>query len=138
MYKDGSLFHGEYFQGIEEIIDFTESQIVLTCKAPEVPLSVQGQFPVRSVNTFFADIQYQGMVIWVQKYKDGAKSLPLQTNSATLYRPIPFGKKLWVSVNITESTDFQMIAECTVYDENGKVYMHTEGATVTVSKQLVW
>lgn len=138
LYEDGSLFHGKHFQGIEKILDWNESQIVLACRAPEVPLSEQGQFPVISVNTFFSDIQYQGMVIWVQKYNDGAKSLPLQTTSATLYQPIPFEKELLVQVKIVESDAFKMVANCTVYDAEGKVYMVTEGATVTVSKQLEW
>ena len=138
LYQDGSLFHDKYFQGIEQIIDFTEKQIVLSCKAPEVPLSEQGQFPVQSVNTFFADIQYQGMVVWVQKYLDGAKSLPLQTDSAVIFKDIPFGKKLLVNVAIREATDVKMVAECTVYDSEGTVYMQTKGATVTVSKQLAW
>ena len=100
LYKDGSLFHGKYFQGIEQILDCTENQIVLSCKAPNVPLSEQGQFPIISVNTFFTDIQYQGMVVWVQKYNDGAKSLPLQTDSAILYKDIPMGKELFVNVKI--------------------------------------
>ncbi|MCO6488654.1 MAG: SDR family NAD(P)-dependent oxidoreductase [Phaeodactylibacter sp.] len=138
LYEDGSLFHGAYFRGIERILDCTENQIVLSCKAPEVPLAGQGQFPVGSVNTFFADIQYQGMVVWVQKFMDGARSLPLQTDSAEIYRPVPFGKDLFVHVGITEATDFKMVAACTVYDEEGTVYMKTTGATVTVSKQLVW
>jgi NAD(P)-dependent dehydrogenase (short-subunit alcohol dehydrogenase family) len=138
LYKDGSLFHGKYFQGIEQILEVTDKQIVLSCKAPTVPLSEQGNFPVQSVNTFFADIQYQGMVVWVQKYNDGAKSLPLQTNSAILYRDIPFGKELLVNVAIVEATEFKMVATCTVYDTEGEVYMLTEGATVTVSKGLEW
>ncbi len=138
LYQDGSLFHGKYFQGIEQILDFSEKQIVLSCKAPEVPLSEQGQFPVQSVNTFFADIQYQGMVVWVQKYLDGAMSLPLQTDSAIIYKTIPFGKALLVNVSIREANEFKMIANCTVYDSEGMVYLETKGATVTVSKQLVW
>ncbi len=138
LYQDGSLFHGTYFQGIEQILDCTEEQIVLACKAPEVPLSEQGQFSVQSINTFFADIQYQGMVVWVQKYLDGAKSLPLQTDSATIYKKIPFGKELFVNVNIREASDFKMVADCMVYDSEGVLYMQTKGAAVTVSKQLVW
>ncbi|MCB9038354.1 MAG: SDR family NAD(P)-dependent oxidoreductase [Lewinellaceae bacterium] len=138
LYRNGSLFHGRYFQGIGQILDCSEKQIVLSCQAPEVPLTDQGQFPVGSVNTFFADIQYQGMVVWVQRFMDGAKSLPLQTDSAVVYRNIPFGKELFVHVGITEATDFKMVAECTVYDAEGAVYMKTTGATVTVSKQLVW
>ena len=138
LYQDGSLFHGKYFQGIEKILDWTEEQIVLSCKAPDVPIADQGQFPIHSVNTFFSDIQYQGMVIWVQKYLEGAKSLPLQTDSAILYKAIPFEKELFVHVKIEEATDFKMVATCRVYDDQGEVYMLTEGATVTVSKQLSW
>ncbi|MFT6807302.1 MAG: NAD(P)-dependent dehydrogenase (short-subunit alcohol dehydrogenase family) [Saprospiraceae bacterium] len=138
LYQDGSLFHGAHFQGIQEILDCTDKQIVLSCIAPEVPLSDQGQFPVNSINTFFADIQYQGMLVWVQKNFDGANSLPLQTDSATLYRPVPFGKKLFVNVSVQEANELKLVAECTVYDEEGNVYIKTRGATVTISKQLVW
>lgn len=138
LYTDGSLFHGKYFQGIEQILDWNEKGITLSCKAPEVPLSEQGQFPIDAVNTFFADIQYQGMVIWVQKYNKGAKSLPLATESATMYEPIPFGKELFVHVEIVESSAFKMTANCTVYDATGKVYMYTHRGAVTVSETLTW
>jgi len=138
LYHDGSLFHGAHFQGIQEILDCTVKQIVLSCMAPEVPLTDQGQFPVNSINTFFADIQYQGMLVWVQKNYDGANSLPLQTDSATLYRTVPFGKKLFVNVSVQEADETKLVAECTVYDEEGYVYIETKGATVTISKQLAW
>ena len=138
LYQDGSLFHGLYFQGIKQILDWNEQQIILSCKAPTVPISDQGQFPVRSVNTFFSDIQYQGMVVWVQRYHEGAKSLPLSTKSAILYEPIPFEKELFVQVQIVENTAFKLVADCTVYDADGKVYMVTTGAAVTVSRELSW
>lgn len=138
LYQDGSLFHSSYFQGIQEVIDCNEQQIVLSCIAPEVPLSEQGQFPVNSINTFFADIQYQGMLVWVQKNYDGAKSLPLQTDSAILYKPVPFGKKLFVTMQVEEVNDVKLVATCTVYDEEGTVYIKTSGATVTISGELVW
>ena len=112
--------------------------MILSCKAPDVPLSEQGQFAIQTVNTFFADIQYQGIVVWVQKFREGAMSLPLQTDSAIIYKGVPFGKELQVNVSIREATEFQVIADCTVYDLEGTVYMQTNGATVTVSKQLVW
>ncbi|GAB5552553.1 MAG: SDR family NAD(P)-dependent oxidoreductase [Saprospiraceae bacterium] len=138
LYQDGSLFHAPYFQGIKEILDCTPQHIVLSCIAPEIPLSEQGQFPVNGINTFFADIQYQGMLVWVQKNYDGAKSLPLATDSVSLYRPIPFGKKLLVSIKVQEANELKLMAECTVYDEQGIVYIQTSGAAVTISKQLVW
>ncbi|MCB9339987.1 MAG: SDR family NAD(P)-dependent oxidoreductase [Lewinellaceae bacterium] len=138
LYQDGSLFHGKYFQGIEQILDCTEQQMVMTCKATALPLEAQGQFPVHSINTYFADMQYQAMLVWVQKNRGGANSLPLQTDRAVLYRPIPFGKKLLVTLKVREATEVKMVADFTVYDEEGTVYMETSGATVTISSQLVW
>ena len=138
LYTDGTLFHGPYYQGIDQILDFNDQQIVLACTAPEIPLSQQGQFPVISANTFFADIQYQGMVVWVARKNGGSKSLPLRTDRVTLYAPMKFGQKLWVHVAIKESNDFMMMADCTVYDENGKVYAVTENGAVTISKDLQW
>ncbi len=138
LYENGALFHGAHFQGIEEILDCNKHQIVLKCKAPQVARSEQGQFPVLGVNTFFADIQYQGMVIWVQQFHKGAKSLPLATKSAQLLAPIPFDKELLVHIQIVENTPFKMVANCTTYDETGKVYSITQQAAVTISKELNW
>ncbi|MGK0363172.1 MAG: NAD(P)-dependent dehydrogenase (short-subunit alcohol dehydrogenase family) [Saprospiraceae bacterium] len=138
LYKDGSLFHGEYFRGIEQVLDCNEQQIVLSCNAPTVPAAVQGQFAVQSVNTFAADIQYQGMLVWVQKNRGGANSLPLETRTATLYKQVPFGQPLFVNISVVEATDTKMTANCTVYDAKGDVYLVTEGAAVTVSEGLEW
>jgi len=110
----------------------------LSCNAPTVPAEAQGQFAVRSVNTFAADIQYQGMVVWVQKNRGGANSLPLETERATIYQPVPFGKPLFVNISVQEATATKMTANCTVYDEKGDVYVVTEGAAVTVSEGLKW
>ena len=138
LYENGALFHGPNFQGINQIIETSEKHMLLSCTAPHVSEKEQGQFPVDSVNTFFSDIQYQGMVVWVQQYNDGAKSLPLQTQKVTLFKPVPFDKLMYVHIDIVESTEFKMMANCTVMDEEGTVYMETSGAAVTVSKQLQW
>ena len=63
------------------------------------------------------------MVIWVQKNRNNAKSLPLQTDGAVFYEEVPIGK---------------MVADCTVYDEEGNVYFTTNGAVVTISESLTW
>ena len=78
------------------------------------------------------------MVIWVQKYNDGAKSLPLSTESCTIYHPVNFEEELYVHIEIVESNPFKLIANCTVYDDKGTVFMKTENAAVTVSKELEW
>jgi len=138
LYRDGSLFHGEHFRGIQSILHSDESGITMLCRALELPKKEQGQFPVSSINYFFADIQYQGLLVWVQRFHEGANSLPLSTERSTLYREVPFGKELRVRIDIIENSPAKVSANCITYDENGTVYMETTGASVTVSPQLVW
>jgi len=45
---------------------------------------------------------------------------------------------LFVHVEIVERADFKLVANCTTYDADGTVYLVTEGAAVTVSKDLEW
>ena len=137
-YKDGSLFHGAFYQGIEEVIAMYKKQVLLKCKAPAVSYEDQGQFPSTSLNAFFLDIQYQGMVVWVQKFHNGANSLPLQTSKGTVYGEILANESYYVHIKIQENTETKMIADCTVYDENENVILFTEGAGLTVSQELVW
>lgn len=137
-YKDGSLFHGAFYQGIEEVLAMDEHQVLLKCKAPSVSFEDQGQFPTTSLNAFFLDIQYQGMVVWVQKFHNGANSLPLQTLKGMVYGEIPADKSFYVYIKIKENGAAKMIADCTVYDENGEVFLFTEGAGLTVSEALAW
>ena len=112
--------------------------MVLKCKAGEVPLKDQGQFPNTHLNAFFLDIQYQAMIVWVQKYHNGANSLPLQAEKGTLFADILFNENYFVHLKIKENTPIKMIADCTVYDNQGKVLLLTEGAGLTVSPNLKW
>jgi len=137
-YSNGSLFHGAFYQGIEEVLLMNEQEMVLKCKAPAVSFKDQGQFPTTSLNAFFLDIQYQGMVVWVQKFHNGANSLPLQTLKGNVYGEIPADQSFYVHIKIQENSASKMIADCTVYDDNGQVYLFTQGAGLTVSPGLQW
>ncbi len=137
-YKNGSLFHGAFYQGIEAVLAMDEAQVLLRCKAPAVSFEDQGQFPSTSLNAFFLDIQYQGMVVWVQKFHNGANSLPLQTLKGMVYGEIPSNKSFYVHIKVQENSNTKMIADCTVYDENGDVFLFTQGAGLTVSEGLNW
>ena len=43
-----------------------------------------------------------------------------------------------LNIKIQENSAAKMIADCTVFDENGAVYLFTEGAGLTVSEGLKW
>ncbi len=114
-YKDGSLFQGPFYQGIEAVLSIEKDQVLLKCKAPAVSLETQGQFPSTSLNAFFLDIQYQGMILWVQKYHNGANSLPLQTIEGLVYGEIPANKSFYVHMKIQENSAIKMIADITCF-----------------------
>jgi len=138
LYKDGTLFHGAHFQGIEKLVEASEKGILIQCKAPAVPLEEQGQFPAFSVNTYYSDIIFQGLVIWTQLFKDGAKGLPVKSEEVIIYKKIPFNKRLFSSIKIEKDDGFNAVANCQVFDEAGNVYMTTKGATLTFSRDLEW
>jgi hypothetical protein len=78
------------------------------------------------------------MVVWVQNFHNGANSLPLQTLKGLVYGEIPSNTSFYVYIKIEENTATKMIAECTVYDENGSVFLITKGAGLTISPELKW
>lgn len=138
-YSKRVLFHGPVFQGIQQILDITPERMVLECVAAHVEPETQGQFTTGGVNPFFIDIQYQGMLFWVDQYHNGAFSLPLSTAMATLYRPVPFDKILWVQIDIIDNKAHKAIANFTCFDpKDGTVYLQVEHAAVTISKDLTW
>jgi len=138
LYQNGVLFHGPYFQGIQEVLNINEDEMILKCNAKQIPLEEQGQFPIRSINTYVLDILYQSLLVWVHKFKDGARSLPLQSEYGKLFINLPFEKELYIHFKIREHSDYKMIADGIIYDNDGNVYIEIGGTGVTVSKELSW
>ncbi len=136
-YGDGTLFHDAYFQGVESILEIDEQGLVMQCYLPKVSAEAQGQFPVRSVNSFLTDIQYQAMLIWVKHFHDAA-SLPLNTKLVEVFEALPFDTPFKVALEVKSSTPFKMLCDISAFDDRGKVFMRSEGAEVTVSKGLKW
>lgn len=136
-YKNGTLFHDVYFQGVESVLEINEQGLVMECYLPKVSEEAQGQFPVRSVNSFLTDIQYQAMLIWVRHFHDAA-SLPLNTKLVEVFEALPFDTSFKVALEVKSSTPFKMECDISAFDDSGKVLMRSEGAEVTVSKGLKW
>ncbi len=138
VYTDGTLFHGTDFQGVRRIISLDESGVLLLCEHPGIPAQRQGQFPVKQVNAFLTDVMYQGLLIWVRRFK-GCACLPLRTEWADVYAPLPFGRPFYVSLKVVEADDFALEADITAFDaETGKVFITSHRAGVTISRDLKW
>ncbi len=131
-----AVFHGPSFQGVQQVVNVTPASMTMRCRLATVSAETQGQFPVQNFNPFIADGQYQSMVIWVWRYHDEAGSLPLMTKHGEQYRPIPFDTTAYTTMLVTGSTESKLICDLIAHDENGLVYSHVKGATVTISKAL--
>ncbi len=131
-----AVFHGPAFQGVQKVLNVTPERMTMKCNLAAVSTENQGQFRVQNFNPFIADGQYQSMVIWVWHYHDEAGSLPLMTKHGVQYRPVPFDTTAYTTMLVTGSSESKLICDLIAHDENGLVYSHVKGATVTISKAL--
>lgn len=138
LYQDGTLFHGANFQGVKQVITLDKTGALLLCEHPGFAWERQGQFPVTSVNSFLADVMYQGLLIWVRRFHNAA-CLPLSTDWVEMVANLPFGRPFYVSVQVIKSTEFAMAADLTAFDAvSGKVYLKTGRANVSINPDLRW
>ncbi len=135
LYRNGTLFHGPIFQGIERVINLGEHGLTVECRLPEVAHRDQGQFTIGTFNPYAADIQFQCMLVWVRRQLEAA-SLPAQAQTAEHYLSVPAGRKFYVSLSVKASSSASVTADITTHDREGRIYSRIAGATVIVSKQL--
>ena len=134
-YRNGKLFHGPVLQGVERVLNISEKRVTTRCIMPDIPYEVQGQFYAQSFNPFMADISLQSMLIYVWHYRNAA-SLPLQIKEVEQFRPIRAGQVFYSTMDVTEIDDNQLEASFHIHDENGRLYLQTDGAVVTISEHL--
>lgn len=135
VYRDGTLFHGPRFQGIRRVLDASETRLVLECEAPAVPVEEQGQFTVGSCDPFALDLAFQALAVWSRQFR-GAASLPTRVGSLELVRPVPSGRRCFVTAEIRSAGDGQVIADVLLHDGGGQPYYRLLEVEHTVSPRL--
>jgi hypothetical protein len=135
IYRDGTLFHGPAFQGIERLLNATPSRLTVACHLPALDEETRGQFPIRGFNPYVADALFQAQVIWGRIYHDAA-SLPLSCQHGEQYTPLPFDRRLYMSVDVRRSGEHGVTGDLTAHDADGLVYLRLQGAQLTLSRQL--
>jgi len=135
LYTDGTLFHGESFQGVERVLSVSDSKLVMKCRSRRINEQVQGQFPIQTFNPFTADVAFQAMVIWARKIYDSA-SLPLSAGGGEQYRILPPDTTFYVTLEVTKHDSAGLVANIITHDEAGVMYSQVFGAEVTISKEL--
>ncbi len=134
-YQDKRLFHGASFEGIERVLNLSDSRLTTCCCLPSVSNETQGQFPVQTVNPYILDVQLQGMLVWVQQIL-GQGCLPAQAALYEQFRPIPFDQPFYVSLVVRAHSKTSFTADLFAHDEAGWLYTRTSGMNVTISERL--
>jgi len=135
LYKNGTLFHGSLFQGIEKVINTSMKKLTLLCNLDKIKDVEQGQFPISSINPFATDLMFQAMLVWVRKHRH-LGSLPLKFLKVVNYKLIPDREDFYISLDVGSTSETNMTADVVIHDQNGLVYSRAFGAEVTVSPGL--
>jgi NAD(P)-dependent dehydrogenase (short-subunit alcohol dehydrogenase family) len=135
LYRNGTLFHGLSFQGVQRVLEISPQTLTLECYLPALTAEQQGQYPAQIFNPYAVDVQLQGLLIWTRYYYEAA-SLPLKIQRVEQYRPLPFNQSFYASLEVQASTEIGLVANVTAHDAAGQVYTIVSGAEVTISKRL--
>ncbi len=135
LYSNGTLFHGERFQGIRRVMNYSASKLTLLCRAADVAVAEQGQFPVAATNPYVDDLLYQSMLVWA-RYHYGSGSLPSAAKRCEQYRLVPSGSEFYLSLDVLSSNSAKLVADIVLHDAAGLIYSKMFGAEVTISNQL--
>ena len=135
LYTNGTLFHGQSLQGIQEVIVCDEKGLLLKCQVPEIAMSKQGDFSLELHNVFANDLVYQAMLVWVRKQLSMG-SLPSSTKSWTSYQQVKPNELFYLKLKVVEQGPTKLIADVSLISEDRKLLAEIKSAEVTVSENL--
>ena len=139
LYSNGTLFHGPRLQGIKQVFNFDDSGLLASCQLPQVSDTDCGQFVAQlhlgGSQPFAEDLLLQAMLVWA-RLKYGAASLPSTIGEFISNKPMAFGDKGFLELEVVKTTSRSLQANIALYHENGELSTMMKGAKVTISKSL--
>ncbi len=135
LYTNGTLFHGESLQGIQEVIHCDETGLLLKCQVPAVAMTKQGDFPLELHNVFANDLVYQAMLVWVRK-RLSLGSLPSSTKRWISYQQVKPNELFYLQLKVVEQGSTNVIADISLISEDKQLLAEIKSAQVTVSENL--
>ena len=133
--RDGTLFHGPKFQGIQQLLHISEQGLTLECLLPEISVYEQGSFATENFNPFAIDLAFQAMLIWAWSFQKSG-SLPLSMDMLEQFRFVPFGSKFYLSMFVNKNSPGAINANLLLHDKTGLLFSRITGAEVTISQSL--
>jgi NAD(P)-dependent dehydrogenase (short-subunit alcohol dehydrogenase family) len=135
LYRNGTLFHGPAFQGVEKVLHLSRGKLVMQVVLPHLEDRIQGQFPAYTANPFIYDAIVQCVLIWAQYFYQ-APCLPSSLRRLEQFTPIPFGVPCQVTMEVESQSSTSVVGNILVQDENGRAYIRLDGLTGTISPHL--
>ena len=135
LYRDGTLFHGPAFQGVQRVLNISEGRLILECNLPAISPEQQGQFPLQTSNPFIYDAIVQSLLIWTQQYYQ-APCLPSHLVQLDQFTAIPFNQTCLVDMQIVSHSETSVVADIWVVDSKGNVYVKFTQLQGTISPLL--
>lgn len=135
VYRDGTLFHGPAFQGIERVLAYGPGGLTLRCRLPARVGPEASRFATGRYDFVAADVAIQGLVIWARR-RYGAAGLPLRLGRLEAYgRPAP-GAPFTVTLVIRAHDERRVAGDLVAYDDTGATTLRVWGAELTLSPSL--
>lgn len=135
LYHDGTLFHGDRFQGIDAILSIDESGLTMRVALPPLSWSDQGQFAVRTFNPYLVDVHLQSLLVWARRYV-GYGGLPLRIEQGIQYGAMPFGEPMLTTMRVRSRTRQSLVADVEMRNSQDAVCLVVKGAEITLSHRL--
>ncbi len=135
LYRNGTLFHGRDFQGVQRLLALSPEGLTMDCRLPALEEHRQGQFPVQRINPFLYDAVVQSLLIWTQMILQ-APCLPSRLEKLELYQPLDFDRRYRAHMTIRSRTETTVTGDITVQDGDGNVCVRFIGLEGTISKRL--
>jgi NAD(P)-dependent dehydrogenase (short-subunit alcohol dehydrogenase family) len=135
LYGNKILFHGPRFQGVDRVLNISPTGLTTRCLLPWFPAQEMGQFPVRTINPYLADVHLQSLLIWAHSQK-GSLGLPLQIAGGVHYAQVPFGAVSYSTMKVKNTTAHKLVADVISHDEEGLVFSEVIDAEITLNEKL--
>jgi len=135
LYRNGTLFHGPSFQGVEKVLHLSRGKLVMEVVLPHLEDRIQGQFPAYTANPFIYDAIVQCVLIWAQYFYQ-APCLPSSLRKLEQYKPIPFGVPCRVTMEVESQSGTSVVGNIIVQDSQGGIYIRLDGLEGTISPFL--
>jgi polyketide-type polyunsaturated fatty acid synthase PfaA len=139
LYQNGTLFHGPRLQGINQVLAFDDAQLLCQVQLPQINAAdCQGFIPSSALGgsqIFAEDLLLQAMLVWA-RLKYGAASLPSSIGECVTAWPFANGDKGYIQLNVVKHSGRMLIANVSLYHQDGRLSCQMLNAKVTISKSL--